>query len=778
MIPILYNGDETAFTSNGLGRLAECTECRVTEERNGIYECEFVYPISGAMYDQIQEGRIIAATHDNNGDVQPFDIYGRSAPIDGLVTFYAHHISYRLGHIILLPYSANSCAAALAGLGSHSLTYNPFNFSTDKSVNANWAISAPVSIKEILGGVQGSILDVYGTGEYEWDKWNVKLWLHRGSSKAVDVRYGVNLLDITNEIDFSGTYSAVAPFWASVDGDRIVRLPEWIIVSSSVLTRLYGLNNASFVEITDENGNQIDLNAPIIEPVPMDLSGDFLDEPTVEELRNRAQSLLANSKKWLPTQNIEVDFVALSQTEDFKNVAPLLAVNLCDKINVYDERLGVNAVEMEVIKTTFNTLTESYDSIELGDPKTTFADTIISDVQAVNQNRPTTEAVSAAITNATKLLSGGLGGYVVFTLNASGQPEEILILDNPDKDSAVNVIRMNQNGIGFSTSGYNGPYTTAWTIDGNFVADFITSGTLNADLLRAGTIQDANGNSVWDLINSTLLTKNIIIDGGTIDIETGVEFFGFHVGQFGDIAIGRKPSNLSTFQNNRCNFQVNNQGYVKLQRLQFWASANDDPTNDLDFYGAFRTSAIDDTWNGIPAGVTFRDINDNLIINFSASGIKMWNHVNMATDVEVGGNFTVSGSKNRKIKTGDYGERLLYAYETPAPLFGDVGDGICDDAGECRIWIDPIFAQTINPNGYQVFLQAYGDGHVWVSRRESACFVVRGDPGLAFAWEIKARQIDDNGRRLDSPVFMISNTVDYSVKAQEHLEEVREGRIS
>jgi phage-related protein len=115
MIPILYYGNETRFTSNGIGRLTEIISCEVTEERNGIYEVEFTYPAEGRFYNLLvsmaeayavgarNSQGIIACIHDDKHDIQPFDIYGYSAPIDGIATFYAHHISYRLEHQTLRP---------------------------------------------------------------------------------------------------------------------------------------------------------------------------------------------------------------------------------------------------------------------------------------------------------------------------------------------------------------------------------------------------------------------------------------------------------------------------------------------------------------------------------------------------------------------------------------------------------------------------------------------------------------------------------------------------
>ena len=134
MIPILFDHSETAFTSNGICRLVDCIRCEVTEERNGVYECEFEYPVTGRHYDEITIDRIIYVTHDDSKQPEPFDIYKRSAPINGIVTFNAHHISYRLGNILLDPFTATSCVTALAQFNNYSMTENPFTFHTDKDV--------------------------------------------------------------------------------------------------------------------------------------------------------------------------------------------------------------------------------------------------------------------------------------------------------------------------------------------------------------------------------------------------------------------------------------------------------------------------------------------------------------------------------------------------------------------------------------------------------------------------------------------------------------------
>lgn len=525
MIPILYDYSETEWTTNGLGRLSDCLSCTVTEERNGIYECEFEYPITGIHYADIVEGRIIGVIHDDTKEIEPFDIYKRSAEINGIVTFSAHHISYRLSYISLRPFAASSCAATMAALPDNSINNNPFTFSTDKTTSGNYNLETPTAIREMLCGSQGSILDVYGTGEYEFKKFGVYLWTHRGQDSGVEVRYGKNMVDLTKDYDISGSYNAVAPFWYSAD-ETLITLPEEIIISPNIInTGSEPWTTESLAGMTDENGTQIDFDYAVINVVPMDLTAEFTDVPTVEELQAKATSRLANSSAWLPDENLKIDFVALWQTEEYKDVAPLQRVSLCDTVSVFFPQMGVNAVKAKVIKTVYNVLLECYDKMELGNAQYSFAE-VVSDTTANKLSRTMASKgfLTASLERATKLIQGGLGGHVVFNTNANGEPQEILVMDTDDINTAVNVIRINKNGIGFSTDGYSGTFKTAWTIDGHFVADFIDTGTLNADLIKAGTLNA-------DLIKSGTLSANRI-KGGSITSNDGSCSWNLNTGIF------------------------------------------------------------------------------------------------------------------------------------------------------------------------------------------------------------------------------------------------------
>ena len=507
MRPILFAGGEVDFTSNGLGRLSDVVSCIVTEERNGVYLCEFTIPVTSPMFSMIQEGRYIAVTHDDKHDIQPFEIYGRSASIDGLVTFYAHHLSYKLKNVILKPFTASSCAQALSKMETETYNRQRFTFWTDKSVSADFKNIVPASCRSLLAGHEGSILDVYGTGEYEFDKWAVKLHLHRGNDNGVAIRYGVNLTEIQQDTDASESYSAIAPYWKSEDGLTVVMLPEGYIVAENVPIQKYPWTTKSGEYVNTRDGEIIEFAVANIVPVPVDFSGDFQEAPTVAQLRARAEAYLENNTPWLPTESITVSFVDLAHTEDYKDVAALQRVSLCDRVSVYCGPLGVKAVSMQVVKTVYNVLTETYNEIELGAPRTNFADVVMAGVDEKFEGYAKTSDLEGAIEHATQLITGGLGGYVVFNLNANGEPQELLIMDTPDTSTAVNVWRFNKNGLGHSHNGYNGPFDdVALTYDGKINASMITTGYLNAAMIRGGTLLlggNANGNGVLEIKNAS-----------------------------------------------------------------------------------------------------------------------------------------------------------------------------------------------------------------------------------------------------------------------------------
>ena len=347
MIPILFDTNEVAFTSNGLGRLRDCISCIVTEERNGIYECDFEYPVTGAHYEDIQVGRIVGVTHDDSGNIQPFDIVSFSKPIDGIVTFHCTHISYRQSYYTIKTGSAiNSLSAAFTLLGTAQPT-NPFSYQTDKTSSGYLAAAdgTPRSVRELLGGIEGSILDAYG-GEYEFDKWTVYLHSARGQLRNFDIRYGVNMLEYNDETDSAGTYSSVIPYWT--DGTEFV-------VGDKV-----------------DSGNSTITGRG--ECVPLDVSDKFETKPTKAQVESQASSIMSSNHPYLPTQTINVSFVRL-QDLGYENLGNLLECRLCDTVNVIFPDYGVSE-RFKIVKTVYNVLSDRFDEMELGTLSTTLSEAL------------------------------------------------------------------------------------------------------------------------------------------------------------------------------------------------------------------------------------------------------------------------------------------------------------------------------------------------------------------------------------------------------------------
>ena len=366
MIPILYDSNELSFTSNGLGRLRDCISCMVTEERNGVYECDFSYPVDGANFDLIIPGRIIGVRHDDTEDIQPFDIVSYSKPIDGIVEFHAVHISYRLREMpktsrFIDPITNLKDALEYlggpieAGLGTTVPwdAYHQFHFSSDFDMDARFAAPSkvPTPIRSMMGGMEGSIIDSYG-GEWEFDKFNVILHRNRGQDRDFTIRYGVNLTDYKEETDFTDTYNAAWPYWSGGDG-----------VGSSVV--------ATILPVTLEPSTYAERQ--II--APLDLSTKYGSKPTGAQLQQAARTYMQRNQTTIPKRSIDVSFIRLQDLGEYEMLETLLQCNLCDTINVVFPAYDMQG-RYKIVKTVYDVLRGGYDSMELGTLQTTLAEAL------------------------------------------------------------------------------------------------------------------------------------------------------------------------------------------------------------------------------------------------------------------------------------------------------------------------------------------------------------------------------------------------------------------
>ena len=497
MIPILLDG------TTRIGWLKDCLSCEVTEERNGVYELTLTYPASGSMARELTVERFIKAKPNQTAENQLFKIYKVSKPISGIFTVNAEHVSYALSHYpissVSLP-SANPTQAINALLtdaannlgGSHGFTVE----TSDIATNAAFHVSN-VSARAGLGGVEGSVLDTYG-GEFEFDNYKIKLHRARGSDNGVIISYGKNLTDVKCDISSDSSYTAVYAYAARDDISVSLTMP--VTNSSGIAARVL------MRDFTSEFGTD--------------------EELTSAALNEKVTEWLASNDINALTISMSVSFVDLSQSPEYSSYKLLERVNLCDTVTVRHKDLNLN-ITAKVIKTTYNVLSEKYSKVELGSARANFSSTIEQlqkETQSVKHEVHKTESkitqeYLAAIQDATNAITGNSGGYI--KLNPSENPQELLIMNTPSAETATKIWRWNLSGLGYSSTGYNGSYKTAITQDGHIVADFIDTGTLTANIIKAGIMQSTNGEFSFNLESGHIEASDINITGGDINLDGG-----------------------------------------------------------------------------------------------------------------------------------------------------------------------------------------------------------------------------------------------------------------
>lgn len=455
MKPILFPSTATEFNTQGLGVLTDAISCTVTEERNGAFELTMQYPDTGVHFDEITDRCIIYAIPSPYRAPQPFRIYRITRPMDGIIMVYAQHITYDLSGVPLNPFTAVNAPDALSKLSLNAAVDSPFTFWTDKSTVASFAVSTPSSTRSVLGGSSGSILDVYG-GEYEWDGFTVRLYGQRGYDNGVVISYGKNLTDIEQDRNISNVATGIYPYWTNAEGALVTCDPK--IVNAP------GTYNFTRV-------------------VPVDFSNDFEGQPTPEQLQARAEKYVEDNKIGIPKTSITASFVQLEQFPEYEDLALLEKCDLCDTVTIRYPQLGVEA-KAEIVKIETDVLLERYSSVEIGDVRTNIADTIVGQQQEIKQ-KPSETYLREAVLALTETILGASGGAVrLLDTNNDGMPDTLYIADDPDPTKARKVWRFNHEGWGASNNGYNGPFSYGATLENGMVADFITAGTLNADLVN------------------------------------------------------------------------------------------------------------------------------------------------------------------------------------------------------------------------------------------------------------------------------------------------------
>lgn len=523
MIPILYAEDELNFTTNGIGKLSDCIDPNVHEERNGEFELELEYPVNGQHYAELDDHMIILAKPNPYMQAQPFRIYSISRPMNGIVSISARHVSSDLSGVVVTPFSAGTVAASFATMKANAKPAIPqFTFSTDKTTTSTMWVKKPSSFKSLLGGVRGSILDSFGGGEYIFNRFNVELKNARGTDRGFTIRYGKNLVSLKQNQNCESVYTAVYPFYYS--GDTLVDLGTTVDVAGTF----------DFERV-----------------LSLDLTDKFDDVPTTEQIRAAAVKYIEDNDIGRPKVNLKVDFVKLSQYSGYEEYEPLEDIRLCDTVSIYFEKLGVST-SAKCISMDFNPLTERITSIELGDAKNTLADTIADQETRWRDQGNITTQIGDQISRATQLITGNKGGHLLIWNSDTRLPEypnELLIMNNETVASSTKIWRFNKNGWGYSSNGYNGPFNLAATMEGEINADFIKAGKITG-------IEINNGNGTFRVDSSGNLTANSATLKGSFSANGG------------KTAIDSSGNFIVKDSNNNEVFKISSTGAVKLGSMK------------------------------------------------------------------------------------------------------------------------------------------------------------------------------------------------------------------
>lgn len=372
MKPILFDQYETAFTSHGLGTIADAASCEVTEEANGSYELVLTLPVTSKRAPLMLARRLILAKPNPCSgypydEPQPFRIYRGQKASKSLLRVYAHHISYDTAGVPIAPFTATSAAGAAVACNNKKLVTSPFTISTDLQTTGQLDIKVPTALRALLGTGQNTLLSVFG-GDLFYNRFFIGLLASRGADNGYRVRYGVDLVDYRQEENVARTYSGVLPYWT--DGETTVQGKVQ-----------YAPEAIGFVNV-----------------LPLDLSQQFSEQPTEADVEAAGRAKLNEPGFGQPEISMTLSFVSDAD----RGLRAPRELRLFDTVHVDFPKLGVFNVSSKVVRTRYDVLRERYVSVELGDPRASIAETLAKPIGP--------DKIADGAITATKLAGGSVGG--------------------------------------------------------------------------------------------------------------------------------------------------------------------------------------------------------------------------------------------------------------------------------------------------------------------------------------------------------------------------------
>ena len=378
--PILYNANETNFEHLGVSVLSDASKCYVSREKNGIYIFEFDYPVNGKNVDKIKEGMYIKSDAGYRTKNQRF-IVSKITKTQNEFKIYCQHISQVKTTMNAIRPNITVTGSAMMALSTwrDNLLDSRDEFFVNSDIttvnSTTWKVENIENARDALGGKAGSILDIWG-GEYEFDNLNITLHKSMGIDNPTIIAYGKNLLDLEQEQSILETYTSVFPFKKYTDDnnrEQLITLPEILLDSTH-------LNKFTHRRI-----------------LKVDFSSDE-NIKTVEQLRSKAKNYIKSNNVGVPKTNLKINYQDLSKVEGVFDNPALEKIDLCDRLKVYYNELGIMNENAKVVKVVWDVILEENHEIEVGDSRSSFTDSTSAKIESLQvQNDSLLARINALI---------------------------------------------------------------------------------------------------------------------------------------------------------------------------------------------------------------------------------------------------------------------------------------------------------------------------------------------------------------------------------------------
>lgn len=481
--PRIYDPLEKDFSHNGLGIMIDTSRCDVTEGANGKYEVEIEHPLISRFSDYFENGYQIKAKPNDQEDYHIFEIKNTyKDTISNTILIYGQSRTYKIGNreVRHVEIDSKNGAEAMAAIENGMDEPSDVKLFSDIQTTSSTVFEAR-NVLSCISGEQGSMVQYWG-GEIKREPFKLSLLRRRGRDNVGTVRYGKDLNGLKIKFDWSSIVTKVLPY-ADLQNSE-----------DGTTKRICG--NAVMSELAT---NYPDVYAKHIQ---------FTEEQGVKDLAslnrvaaNYFKSINPGSDK--PKISIELEIEKLTDSEEAKEFSKIKNYGLFDTFSVYHKLYDIH-IDTKITSVVYDSLTEKNKKIYAGDAQMAFYTKQNYELQETIKTLTKKGYMSEFVDYVTNLINGVEGGSVL--QYPKNKPHTTYYMDSDSRDTAKDVIAINNQGLGFSRTGWLGPFVNAWGIDGTLNADFIRAGKIRTnimevsfngmgDLLRmvSGTLQLWNG---------------------------------------------------------------------------------------------------------------------------------------------------------------------------------------------------------------------------------------------------------------------------------------------